>query len=255
MPPRGFPLLPLTQMLAVDLCAQTGISRAAFSAANKDCSSHLVVSGQSRDDPQPVPSHSRRQSASVAGLFAMRAEKAQAGPSSSGSDHVMIQIAPLVVDTTDTYIPAQYDGTSVSLPNRFLPTLDFDLSRNSNVPVLCRTRYVCPYQGCGKIFEKQCKLDRHMVVHTGERRFPCPEPGCGQAFTSDWHLERHRKVHGAREKHFKCDFHGCAAAFELKHQLKRHQKTHEHPFQCAHCPERCPNHRSCSLCCSPCFAH
>lgn len=33
----------------------------------------------------------------------------------------------------------------------------------------------CPF--CGKIFNKPCKLLRHLPTHTGEKPFPCQEPG------------------------------------------------------------------------------
>lgn len=34
-----------------------------------------------------------------------------------------------------------------------------------------KRNFVCHYEGCGKIFDKQCRLNQHIRVHTGNLEF------------------------------------------------------------------------------------
>ena len=48
---------------------------------------------------------------------------------------------------------------------------------------------VFPCDVCGKIFANQCKIDRHMLVHTGVKNFTCSI--CQKAFNRKDNLKVH----------------------------------------------------------------
>jgi len=107
------------------------------------------------------------------------------------------------------------------------------------------TVHRCTFPGCTRSFLKIHKLQRHFMVHTGERPFSCDNVGCGKAFSRRSHLQRHRRVHepGFQPLNFKCDHPGCTAAYGLKQHLDRHKKSHRGAtfFRCEHCLARFPN--------------
>ncbi|KAK5877683.1 hypothetical protein CesoFtcFv8_025164 [Champsocephalus esox] len=46
---------------------------------------------------------------------------------------------------------------------------------------------------CGKCLSSASSLDRHMLVHSGERPYKCNV--CGQTFTTNGNMHRHMKIH------------------------------------------------------------
>ncbi|XP_055084488.1 zinc finger protein 83-like [Periophthalmus magnuspinnatus] len=50
---------------------------------------------------------------------------------------------------------------------------------------------ICPY--CGKCFERSAHLERHKMIHTGEKPFQCET--CGRCFNQKCSLKEHRKIH------------------------------------------------------------
>jgi len=50
---------------------------------------------------------------------------------------------------------------------------------------------------CGKMLSSFSSLDRHMLVHSGERPFSCQL--CGQTFTTNGNMHRHKRTHSARD--------------------------------------------------------
>ena len=50
---------------------------------------------------------------------------------------------------------------------------------------------------CGKMLSSFSSLDRHMLVHSGERPFSCEK--CGQTFTTNGNMHRHKRTHRARD--------------------------------------------------------
>ena len=50
---------------------------------------------------------------------------------------------------------------------------------------------------CRKMLSSFSSLDRHMLVHSGERPFSCEK--CGQTFTTNGNMHRHKRTHGSRD--------------------------------------------------------
>ena len=80
---------------------------------------------------------------------------------------------------------------------------------------------------CGRKFERQASLARHLALHKGDKSYSCPD--CGQKFSHTFNLERHRKkVHHSDPsgQHVRCS--NCGCWFPSSMVLKVHMFSH-HP--------------------------
>ncbi|XP_059612055.1 oocyte zinc finger protein XlCOF28-like [Phlebotomus argentipes] len=78
---------------------------------------------------------------------------------------------------------------------------------------------------CSKSFGKKSSLDRHAVIHTGQKPFKCDE--CSRGFTQKSSLEIHKLTHSNTRAH-QCP--KCPLSFVQKVNLKCHLRR-------VHCPE------------------
>lgn len=90
--------------------------------------------------------------------------------------------------------------------------------------------YTCP--DCGKVFNANYNLNRHMPVHTGARPFLCKI--CGKGFRQASTLCRHKIIH-TKEKPHKCSI--CGKAFNRSSTLNTHRRIHSNykPYTCEEC--------------------
>lgn len=93
-----------------------------------------------------------------------------------------------------------------------------------------KKQYVCEH--CNKIFSKQFSLNRHRLLHSGERPFRCDK--CDRGFAQQNDLDRHSSIHSL-DSNFECS--QCFKRFKTKKNLNGHLKTHseERPFACTLC--------------------
>ncbi|XP_076655598.1 uncharacterized protein LOC143360338 [Halictus rubicundus] len=105
--------------------------------------------------------------------------------------------------------------------------------KNSSAPMNGSSKqktFTC--KECGKEFNAQYNLNRHMPVHTGARPFLCKV--CGKAFRQASTLCRHKIIH-TKDKPHKCST--CGKAFNRSSTLNTHRRIHSNfkPFVCEEC--------------------
>lgn len=79
----------------------------------------------------------------------------------------------------------------------------------------------CGY--CGKLFNNQSSLRQHESFHRPARPFSCEHDKCEKAYKTRSELNRHLVVHSGEKKHF-CKL--CGKRFLRKQYLKTHLLRH-----------------------------
>ncbi|ODM88660.1 putative zinc finger protein, partial [Orchesella cincta] len=92
-------------------------------------------------------------------------------------------------------------------------SLQDHLLRHKPLEFQCKT--------CLKLFPTECRLTRHVQLHSTEKPYKCSE--CNVCFAFKSGLIRHMPTH-TNERPFKCGV--CSKAYARKCHLKRHMKTH-----------------------------
>ena len=89
--------------------------------------------------------------------------------------------------------------------------------------------YICPHPGCGKKYDTEISLNRHLVRHSTNKKHVCEV--CGKAFLRKSELEIHSRVHTGI-KPFQCPI--CPKTFARVTDLKIHLVYHsdDKPFAC-----------------------
>ncbi|XP_071964787.1 uncharacterized protein [Antedon mediterranea] len=93
--------------------------------------------------------------------------------------------------------------------------------------------YGCEH--CGKKFNQNGDLKRHLRIHTEETPYECEH--CGKKFTTNWSLKLHLRIHTG-ETPYECEH--CGKKFNQNGHLKKHLRIHteETPYECEHCGKR-----------------
>nr|XP_057906116.1 zinc finger protein 37-like [Doryrhamphus excisus] len=102
-------------------------------------------------------------------------------------------------------------------------------------------RHQCP--DCGKTFSAS-SINRHKLIHTGERPFKCTVPECDKSFLSTAEVKKHVLMFHSTERPFKCNV--CPKAFVTVGLLNMHAKIHlgKKPFVCDICLKAFPRRHS-----------
>ncbi|XP_066439418.1 transcription factor IIIA isoform X2 [Eleutherodactylus coqui] len=93
------------------------------------------------------------------------------------------------------------------------------------------------YEGCGKGFVTLYHLNRHTLIHTGEKPYKCEAEDCDLAFTTATNMKLHfKRAHSSPTYLYVCHFADCGQQFRKHNQLKIHQYIHTNqlPFKCSH---------------------
>ncbi|KAJ6626585.1 Zinc finger protein [Pseudolycoriella hygida] len=77
-----------------------------------------------------------------------------------------------------------------------------------------------PCKICEKLFRNTRALNKHMLVHSQERKFKCET--CGKSYQTRYTLRIHKRVH-TNEKPYQCH---CGVSFAYKCLLKAHNEKH-----------------------------
>lgn len=84
-----------------------------------------------------------------------------------------------------------------------------------------RRKKIHACESCNKTFPSRSKLERHFLIHTGQKPFKCSS--CGKSFRQSTHLKIHQLTH-TEERPFQCSF--CQKGFKIQSKLMKHRQLH-----------------------------
>lgn len=80
-------------------------------------------------------------------------------------------------------------------------------------------KYVCNYNGCGKLFQRRYNIRSHIQTHLCDRPYKCPFDNCKKSFVRQHDLHRHEKIHESNKYICLCD-----KGFTRIDALRRHKE-------------------------------
>ncbi|KAF1948253.1 hypothetical protein CC80DRAFT_328033 [Byssothecium circinans] len=88
--------------------------------------------------------------------------------------------------------------------------------------------FPCPFEGCGKTFDRACDVKRHQKTHLSRTERPHKCAICDEGFLYPKDLARHQNKHTAAQGTLFCHVPGCGSeGFSRKDNLLRHiRKQH-----------------------------
>nr|XP_005998970.2 PREDICTED: P43 5S RNA-binding protein-like [Latimeria chalumnae] len=85
----------------------------------------------------------------------------------------------------------------------------------------------CDYPGCERRFSRKSHLQRHKLLHEGQKQIRCAQADCKAEFYTKDKLKRHVEyVHGKKEEYFKCNYEDCGSTFKKRQAYKAHLTEH-----------------------------
>ncbi|KAK8161720.1 Zn-finger [Phyllosticta citrichinensis] len=137
------------------------------------------------------------------------------------------------LDSAEDGIDKEAVGENTVATPESPPLLPYRLDPNRSR----RNIFHCTFEGCDRSFNRPCRLQEHLLSHTGERPFACTQEGCDKTYIRAAHLARHIKLeHTANERSYICGRSDCGKSFISADRLRRHQETHENKFHCTDYP-------------------
>ncbi|XP_073454935.1 uncharacterized protein [Aquarana catesbeiana] len=155
---------------------------------------------------------------------------------SPDQEHVYItdHIKEEAEESQDLYMSVSEDPVSPAectfKDEEYLPPKTNKKRSRTHKSRLGKTSFSCKV--CGKVLGSKWTLDKHLLIHTGQRPFPCNE--CEKSFSCKNHLDAHKRSHTG-ERPFPCN--QCDRRFFNQQHLVLHQVVHtgEKPYSCPVC--------------------
>lgn len=94
---------------------------------------------------------------------------------------------------------------------------------NKKKTELNKYSFKCEYPGCCKAFTNHWSINRHQMIHSGEKPYQCKL--CDKKFIQKCSLIRHELIH-TNNMPWECDVLNCGKKFKLKQYLDLHKKYH-----------------------------